>query len=56
MKESTILRQNAENCLRLAEAAPNEPAFKRFIRMARGWRALANEQAWLDGEPRQYAP
>ena len=50
MKQSDIFRVNAENCMKLAESAPNEPALKHFSRMARGWRALANEQDWLDGE------
>jgi len=53
MKQSDIFRENAENCVRLAEAAANEPSFKRYSRMAEAWRALADEQDWLDGEPRQ---
>ena len=50
IKQSEIYRQNAENCMRLAEAAKNEPAFKRFKRMEAAWLALAEEQDWLDGE------
>ena len=50
MKQSDIFRENAENCVRLAEAAANEPSFKRYSRMAEAWRALADEQDWLDGE------
>jgi hypothetical protein len=50
MKQSDIFRDNAENCLQLAERAEGQPAFKRFSRMADAWRALANEQDWLDGE------
>ena len=50
MKQSDIFRENAENCLQLAERADGKPAFKRFLRMAEAWRALANEQDWLDGE------
>ncbi|MBR1148028.1 hypothetical protein [Bradyrhizobium sp. AUGA SZCCT0431] len=49
-RQSEIYRQNAENCLRLAEAAENEPAHKRFKRMEAAWLALAEEQDWLDGE------
>ncbi|MGJ4928456.1 hypothetical protein ACQR1I_14990 [Bradyrhizobium sp. HKCCYLS2038] len=50
MKQSDIFRENAENCLQLAERAGGDPAFRRFTRMAQGWRALALEQDWLDGE------
>ncbi len=55
MKQSDIFRDNAENCMRLAEAAPDDPSFKRFMRMGEAWRALAEEQDWLDGEPTQNA-
>jgi hypothetical protein len=50
MKQSDIFRENAENCLRLAEATSDEPSFRRSRRMATAWRALAEEQDWLDGE------
>jgi hypothetical protein len=50
MKQSEIFRDNAENCAHLAESATNEPAFHRYKRMEAAWRALANEQDWLDGE------
>jgi hypothetical protein len=50
MKHSDLLRDNAENCLQLAERAEGDPAFKRYLRMANAWKALANEQDWLDGE------
>lgn len=50
MRESDIYRDNAENCLRLAEIASTEPAYNRYMRLARSWRALAAEQDWLDGE------
>jgi hypothetical protein len=50
MKQSDILRDNAENCLQLAEGANGQPAFKRYVRMAQAWMALAREQDWLDGE------
>ena len=50
IKQSEIYRQNAENCMRLAEAAQSKPAFNRFKRMEAAWLALAEEQDWLDGE------
>jgi hypothetical protein len=50
MKQSEIFRENAENCLQLAERAEGRPANKRYSRMAEAWMALANEQDWLDGE------
>jgi hypothetical protein len=50
MKQSEIFRENAENCAHLAESAANEPTFHRYKRMEAAWRALADEQDWLDGE------
>jgi hypothetical protein len=50
MKQSEIYRQNAENCAYLAEGASNEPTRQRYKRMEAAWRALADEQDWLDGE------
>lgn len=50
MKHSDIFRENAENCMQLAERAEGQPAFKRYSRMADAWTALAAEQDWLDGE------
>jgi hypothetical protein len=50
MKQSEIFRENADNCAHLAESAANEPAYHRYRRMEAAWRALANEQDWLDGE------
>jgi hypothetical protein len=49
MRQSDIFRQNAINCVHLAERAETDPAFLRYQRMARAWRALADEQDWLDG-------
>jgi hypothetical protein len=49
-KQSELLRQNAENCLALSEKATNEPSMRRYLRMAEAWKALADEQDWLDGE------
>lgn len=50
MKQSDVFRQNADNCLQLAEGAKSDPAIQRFRRMEAAWRALAEEQDWLDGE------
>jgi len=50
MKQSDIFRDNAENCLQLAERAEGQPAYNRYQRMAAAWTALAEEQDWLDGE------
>ena len=50
MKQSDIFRDNAENCLQLAERSEGQPAFNRYSRMADAWTALAREQDWLDGE------
>lgn len=36
--------------MQLAEQAARGPVSKRYTRMAQGWSALAQEQAWLDGE------
>ena len=56
IKQSEIYRQNAENCMQLAEAAEDEPTFKRYKRMEAAWLALAEEQDWLDGEPPPVTP
>jgi hypothetical protein len=50
MKQSEHFLENAENCAHMAEKAPNDAAHKRFARMEAAWRALAEEQDWLDGE------
>jgi hypothetical protein len=50
MRQSDLFRENAENCLHLAERAEAEPTFRRYMRMAQSWIALAQEQDWLDGE------
>lgn len=55
MKQSDLFRENAENCMQLAERAEGEPAFRRYTRMAQGWTALAHEQDWLDGEVPPFA-
>jgi hypothetical protein len=50
MKQSKHFLENAENCAQLAERATDEPTHNRFKRMEAAWRALAEEQDWLDGE------
>ena len=50
MKQSQHFLENAENCAQLAERAADQPAHLRFKRMEAAWRALAEEQDWLDGE------
>ena len=50
MKPSQQFLENADNCAQLAERAKDEPTIKRYKRMEAAWRALAEEQAWLDGE------
>jgi hypothetical protein len=41
-------RDNAENCEELAQGASG-PNRNRLHRLAKGWRALAETQDWLDG-------
>jgi hypothetical protein len=50
MKQSDHFRENAENCANLAEQAADELMYLRYKRMEAAWRALAQEQDWLDGE------
>jgi hypothetical protein len=50
VKQSETFRENAENCAHLAESATGEPAYHRYKRIEAAWRALADEQDWLDGE------
>ncbi len=50
MKQSQDFVDNAENCAQLAERAPDEPTYNRYKRMETAWRALAEEQDWLDGQ------
>lgn len=47
--KSDEFRDNAANCLHLAEQTDSPPARARFKRMALAWSALAAEQDWLDG-------
>ena len=53
MKQSDSFRENAENCAQLAERATDQPTHLRYKRMEAAWRALAEEQDWLDGEVHQ---
>ena len=50
MKQSKQFLDNAENCAQLAERAIDGPTHNRYKRMEAAWRALAEEQDWLDGE------
>jgi len=50
VKQSDRFLENADNCAQLAERATKEPQFLRYKRMEAAWRALAEEQDWLDGE------
>jgi hypothetical protein len=56
MRQSDIYRQNAEHCMQMAEAARDQPAHNRYIRMEAAWFALAEEQDWLDGERSPVGP
>ncbi len=48
MKRSEQYRQYAEDSLRLASTALDEPQQNRYRRMADAWRALAEEEDWLE--------
>ena len=50
MKQSQHLLENAAACRRLAERAADRATQDQFRRAERAWRALADEQDWLDGE------
>jgi hypothetical protein len=50
MKQSQQLLENATACARLAERATDRATQDHFKRAERAWRALADEQDWLDGE------
>jgi hypothetical protein len=57
MKDSDTFRENAENCLYLAEKAVTDALANRYRRMAEAWRSLADEQDWLDGHtPPKWPP
>ena len=44
------MRAHAANCEDMAEKAPNTPAAARYRRLAEGWKAVSETQAWLEGE------
>jgi hypothetical protein len=50
VQQSQDFLENAENCAQLAERAADEPTHNRYKRMEAAWRALAEEQDWLDGQ------
>jgi hypothetical protein len=50
MKQWEHCLENAENCAQLAEKATDQPTHLRYRRMEAAWRALAEEQEWLNGE------
>jgi hypothetical protein len=50
LTKSDQFRKNAGNCAQLADRATDAPTFNRYKRMEEAWMALAEEQAWLDGE------
>lgn len=49
MTTADTFRENATNCLGLADKAVSEQAMTRYKRMADAWYVLANEQDWLEG-------
>jgi hypothetical protein len=49
MTTAAEYRHNADNCAQLAAEAKEEPSCNRFKRMEAAWRALSEEQDWLDG-------
>ena len=50
MNQAEKYLEYADNCAQLAESATDKPSRVRYRRMANAWRALAEEQRWLDGE------
>jgi hypothetical protein len=50
MEQSEQFLENAANCAQLAEQATDQPTRQRYKRMEDAWRALAEEQDWLDGK------
>ena len=45
------LRMRAEQCQAEAELATTPELRNRYERLANGWKAVGEAQAWLDGEP-----
>jgi hypothetical protein len=52
MSKSAEYFAHADNCAVLGEEAVSVPARRSYKRMEASWRALAEEQRWLDGEAR----
>jgi hypothetical protein len=50
MKQSEHFLVHAKHCALLAQSAAHMPTRARYKRMEAAWRALAEEQDWLDGE------
>jgi hypothetical protein len=48
MKKSEQYLEYAEDCLRQAGTALDEPQQDRYRRMADSWRALAEDEQWLE--------
>jgi hypothetical protein len=48
MKKSEQYREYAEDSLRLASTALDDPQQSRYRRMADAWRALSEEEEWLE--------
>jgi hypothetical protein len=56
MSKADELRKIADNCQELAQASEESPKKKRLERLADGWKKLAQNQAWLDGDPDPQGP
>src|SRR5258705_10882797 len=50
MKQADLYRQNAENCMLMAEAAKGGPAYNGNKLMELAWPPLAEKQDWVEGE------
>ena len=50
MNRTQELKRNADNCADLAATTKDDCARRRYERMEQAWSALAQTQAWLDGE------
>jgi hypothetical protein len=50
MSKSDEMKNIADNCIEMAQAAKDKPKKNRLERLAAGWNSLAKSQAWLDGE------
>jgi hypothetical protein len=50
MGKADAFRLRASECEEEAELAPTKQLKSRYQRLAEGWRAVSDSQAWLDGE------